>query len=61
VAFIETRLNRWGEPTRYVDTRKVANQIVDHWSKTSPDGNATSLIDVIDRTLQQILVGLCDA
>jgi hypothetical protein len=58
---VEAKFNRYGSPVRVVDTRKAAEHIVQHWADTTPDGNPESLVVIIDKTLKEILVQLCDA
>lgn len=57
---VEAKLFR-GEPTRVIDTRKAAENIVLYWAEHSPDGKPEDLVDVIDKTLHDILIALCDA
>ena len=61
MSIVEAQLNRWGQPTRVIDTRKVAQQIVEHWMATSSDGSPESLMNTLDDTLKQIVIQLCDA
>ena len=53
-------LNRWAEPTRWVDTHEVAYKLVEMWSAGS-DGSPESLVKAIEHTLNGILKGLSDA
>lgn len=61
MSLVEIHLNRWSQPVRFLDTRKVAEQIVRAWAETSPDGSSESLVDTLDRTLRDVVVALCDA
>jgi len=60
VAYVELKINRYGQMVRVIDTRKVATEIIEHWSATS-DGDSQSLIDELDRSLKEIVILLCDA
>ena len=61
MAIVEAQINRFGQTTRVIDTRKVAMQVVQHWVDTSPDGSPESLVDALDGILKDIVVQLCDA
>lgn len=59
MSLVEIHLNRWSQPVRFVDTRKVATQIVQAWAASS-DGSPESLVDALDRTLRDLVVAMCD-
>ncbi len=60
IPVVECRLNRYREPTRWIDTNEAARQFVEQWVATS-DGSEESLILAFEAYLKGILVALCDS
>lgn len=53
------QIDRWQEPVRWVDTRDVAEKLVETWIAEA-DHSRESLIMAIDATMRGVLKALCD-